>query len=330
MLNENTQIKDLKIDRKIADGGMGEIFLGKCDFLVNDEAHSRQVVFKRMKKRNNQAKYFQKNHLVQEAQKYMFLRHENFPKCYGIYSKFPYEYLILEHVNGYSLREILNYVWSKQDKLEETFIIYVWIEVIKSLIALNNISYKGLGIIHRDITPHNIMVSMDGKIKLIDFGISVFYEKKYVHENRFIAGKPLYMSPEQSSYSDIDLRSDIYSLSITMYEALSRIPLIKKYCDLSFQKDEIILGLKKDSDISLKCKRILKKGLSIEKNKRFSSPKEMHKRIIHDFGFVNRRAIFPYLNLLLKEMESKNGILKELDDEKTTLNFYFTEGQEKR
>ncbi len=142
-----------------------------------------------------------------EAEIMKKLSHKNIPKVYDFGGKKDLQYIILEYIDGYNLRELIK----DQSNLLKNYISII----LKVCDILGYIHKKG--VIHQDIKSRNIILTKDGDVKIIDFGLA--YEKdKYSIKVRERAGTPHYMSPEQVKGYRGDERSDIYSLGVVMYE----------------------------------------------------------------------------------------------------------------
>ena len=151
-----------------------------------------------------------------EARVIAEINHPNIAQIYKIGKIENVPYYVMEYIRGKSLADIL----SEKGRLCGSKCIDYMIQTAKGLRAAANHN-----IIHRDIKPANIMVTEDGTVKIVDFGIA-----KVVRDNTFktttgtIMGTPRYMSPEQGKGENVDLRSDIYSLGATFYHLISGIP----------------------------------------------------------------------------------------------------------
>lgn len=125
-------------------------------------------------------------------------------------------YIVMEHVNGQLLSDIM-----RRGSLEERHVLKVADGVLTAL----EVSHKA-GIVHRDIKPANIMITEDGSVKVMDFGIAraVSDATGSVEQTTSILGTALYISPEQARGDEPDTRTDLYSLGVVMYELLTGTP----------------------------------------------------------------------------------------------------------
>jgi serine/threonine-protein kinase len=147
----------------------------------------------------------------QEANHYIYLDHPNIVKLKDFIQKDNTCFLVMEYLEGQTLENYINHVTGP---IPETQAIHIILHV------LAGVQYAHENhVLHLDLKPSNIMITKEGNIKLIDFGISV----KFLEANKgHIMGSPLYMSPEQTEGgAQIDTRSDIYSLGITFFQMLT-------------------------------------------------------------------------------------------------------------
>ncbi|HLD29060.1 MAG TPA: response regulator, partial [bacterium] len=164
----------------------------------------------------------------QEARLTAKLDHENIVRVINFF-KDPAGnyYMVMEFVEGVSLTKLLNEVISKRVKLPLDVSIFVMTEVLKALGYAHNFKdiYKGeeLKLVHRDISPANVMVYFDGRVKLTDFGIADAASKSQTKSrNRTLSGKISYMSPEQAlGMENVDQQSDLFSCGIVLWELVT-------------------------------------------------------------------------------------------------------------
>jgi len=193
------------------------------------------------------------------------------------FQQFEDEYLLfLEYVNGPDIRKVLTTCCRRNIKFPIEFSLYIISEVLNGLYHAHNqvdSAGKGLNIIHRDISPQNILVSYGGDVKIIDWGIAAAEVKTTETVVGVIKGKYGYMSPEQANGEKLDPKTDEYSAAIVLWEMLTAKRLFIHENDIKvlkkIQKSEIDDPVKYNSDISSKLSAIVLKALSRKKEKRF-------------------------------------------------------------
>jgi len=128
----------------------------------------------------------------------------------------------MEYVEGRDLRRLQNAIAG--GRLSEYVVLYIFHSILNALDYAHNKSGQGgipLNIVHRDVSPQNIIVTVDGMVKLTDFGIAVARERSQTTRSGILKGKLRYMSPEQVQGKEITPKSDIFSLGILIFELLS-------------------------------------------------------------------------------------------------------------
>ncbi|MFC1610674.1 serine/threonine protein kinase [Myxococcota bacterium] len=206
--------------KKIASGGMGEIYLAKLKGPVGFE---KLLVIKRILQHHLENQEFV-DMFFAEARVAAQLTHSNVVQIYEMGEIEDCYYIGMEYVHGKSLRDLLDRARNQGEYLHPAHAI----EIIGKLSAgvsyahnATNMSGEAIGVIHRDINPHNILVSYSGEVKMIDFGIAKSQMQQHKTETGTIKGKFVYMSPEQSAAEPLDKRSDIFSVGICLYETLT-------------------------------------------------------------------------------------------------------------
>jgi serine/threonine-protein kinase len=203
------------ISRKIADGGMAEIFLGSQRGV---EGFERPVVLKRILASLLADPQF-RNQMIDEAHVAMSLNHSNIVQVLDLGHAQGRYFLVLELVEGWDLNQILSRARAASFPLLPELALYVAGEVCRALGYAHAKTRDGqpLGIVHRDVSPHNVLVSEQGEVKLTDFGIAKAMGRREHTGHGVIKGKLAFMSPEQASGSAVDARSDLFSLGTVLY-----------------------------------------------------------------------------------------------------------------
>lgn len=203
------------IARKIADGGMAEIFLGTQHGM---EGFERPVVLKRILAPLVADPQF-RNMLIDEAHIAMGLGHSNIVQVLDLGHARGRYFLVLELVDGWDLSQILARATAASFPIPPELLLYIAAEVCRALAYAHGRTRDGqpLAIVHRDVSPQNILLSEQGEVKLTDFGIAKAMGRREKTNQGIIKGKLAFMSPEQASGSVLDSRSDLFSLGTILY-----------------------------------------------------------------------------------------------------------------
>lgn len=190
---------------KIGDGGMAVVYKAK-DKLLN-----RFVAVKILRPEFTKDATFVEN-FKRESQAAAGLSHPNIVSVFDVGREGNINYIVMELIEGRTLNEII----AEEAPMDYRKVI----EITKQVAAALRVAHKNK-IIHRDVKPHNIMVTNDGVIKLADFGIAKAVNDATLSTGSKIIGSVHYFSPEQARGNYVDERSDLYSLGIVMYEMLT-------------------------------------------------------------------------------------------------------------
>jgi tetratricopeptide (TPR) repeat protein len=201
---------------EIARGGMGVVFRARDTVL--DRIVAYKILSANLKTNKVAVKYF-----LREAQAAAKMSHPNIVTVYDAGEQAGEYYMAMEYVEGQTLKALV----SRQGAFPEKLVRYILVHVCRGLAYAHE-----RGLVHRDVKPGNLMLTMEKTVKLMDFGLAKFVEEIQANHTRAI-GTPYYMSPEQILGKDLDGRSDLYSLGISMYEcATGKVPFSKG--DLSY------------------------------------------------------------------------------------------------
>jgi eukaryotic-like serine/threonine-protein kinase len=208
---------------RIAFGGMAEIYRAKT-FDANGTPHL--VAVKRVLAHLAEDDDFIQM-LVDEAKIASVLRHQSIARVYEFARAHGEYFIAMEHVDGKDMRTVLERCRAKKKPIPPEHASYICAEVGAALHAAHSaVDSRGrpLRIIHRDVSPSNIICSYAGEVKLCDFGIAKATLSRVTTKTGVIKGKVKYMSPEQALGRKLDHRSDVFSLGSCLYEMLTRIP----------------------------------------------------------------------------------------------------------
>lgn len=260
---KNTIISGYRIIEKIGEGGMAEIYTAQ------QAALRRMVVIKKLKDPNREiVARFKKEALLSAG-----FSQENVLSIYDfIYHGRSY-YLVMEYVDGEDLHTLLD----RHSPFPIDIAILIILEIARGLEYTHN-----QNIIHRDIKPGNILISKEGKVKLIDFGVAKDDNDSKLTMTGLIVGTPAYMSPEQAHGDPLTPQSDLYALGILLYEMLTG---LKPF--YGSNNTEILAKIIKgrytaapvlNPEIPRRIQRIIRKSLHRDRRRRYKTATAM----IHD------------------------------------------------
>jgi eukaryotic-like serine/threonine-protein kinase len=208
---------------RIAFGGMAEIYRAKT-FDANGHAHL--VAVKRVLAHLAEDDDFIQM-LVDEAKIAGLLKHGNIARVYEFARAHGEYFIAMEHVDGKDLRTILERCRQRKKPMPPQHAAYIAAEIATAAHAAHvaaDARGRPLRIVHRDVSPSNVICAYTGEVKLCDFGIAKATLSRVNTKTGVIKGKVKYMSPEQALGRKLDHRSDIFSLGSCLYEMLTRVP----------------------------------------------------------------------------------------------------------
>jgi serine/threonine protein kinase len=230
--SEGTTSNRYAILGRIATGGMAEIFLARAMSLAGVERH---VVLKRVLPERARDPVFVKMFL-DEARLAAQLQHPNIAQVHDIGRLGDSYFFTMEYVHGEDLRAVLQRLAAlrRLPPVQHALLI-----AAGAAAALHHAHERAgpdrrpLGIVHRDVSPSNVMVSFEGAVKLVDFGVAKASQRSTETRTGMVKGKIAYLSPEQCKGGAIDRRSDIFSLGVVLYELLTCTRLFKRETDFA-------------------------------------------------------------------------------------------------
>ena len=217
---ESKQFGKYQLLDKIAVGGMAELFRAK---LTGAQGFEKLIAIKKILP-NLSGEENLVTAFIDEAKLAALLHHENIIQIYDFGSMDDKYFIAMEYLFGKDLRTISRTARKKDQELGLENILYIISRICAGLDYSHNLKDlqgKALNIIHRDINPQNILITYEGQVKIIDFGIAKAASHNTKTRENLIKGKLAYMSPEQANGQTIDHRSDIFSTGIILYELLA-------------------------------------------------------------------------------------------------------------
>jgi serine/threonine-protein kinase len=241
---------------KIAEGGTAEVYKVK---------YKNKIYALKVLKNNFSKTKLYINLFRREAKILSILKHKNIVK----FKQFGNCFLLMEYIKGLPLNFLITN--ALQNKTEISFsVIYNIVFQILEALAYFHKARKNISIVHKDISPSNILFTQNNLIKICDFGISNIIKNGVYYKDKFVAGKISYMSPEQIRLDEVDTRSDIYQLGIVMYELL-KLKSIKNIVKEHPIGASIFYIVQQDNNLAAHLRTFLGKCLSPDKTKRFQT-----------------------------------------------------------
>jgi serine/threonine protein kinase len=300
------------IDR-LAVGGMAEIFLARQ---LGLEGFEKLVVLKRIRPELSEKKSFV-TMFLNEARLSAQLSHPNIAQIYDL-GKFNDSYFIaMEYVFGRDMRRVIPKAESKGIAFPTVYAAKIASQVCEGLYYAHqksDVYGNPLGIVHRDVTPENLVVSFDGTVKILDFGIAKAATTVEQAKAGEIKGKLSYMSPEQCMGKPLDHRSDIFSLGVVFYEWVTGFKLFTGESDVAVLKAITDGRVYSPSYFRPECpellEKILMKALEKDPDRRYQSAWEMQ----YDIDRFLSEAEFTPSNIHLANF-LKQVFADEMEDE---------------
>jgi serine/threonine-protein kinase len=253
------------LEQELGAGGMGRVYRAR---LVGEAGFERPVVMKKLLDANDLSLI---SLFVEEARRYAVLDHENIGRIFDFERIDDDLCIVLEYIDGWSLSEFIDRHILLDRLPPAEIVVFIVSRVCRALQYV----YERAGIVHRDVSPSNIMMTREGTVKLIDFGIAATSGTR--SEN--LVGKPSYMAPEVIASLSMDNRSDVFSLGAVFYEMLTLDRLFKG-STAEATLIEVVAGVMRspkdlNPDVPQPVVEILSKTLERRLERRYSSAAEL-------------------------------------------------------
>jgi len=302
-----TQFGKYQLLDKIAMGGMAELFRAK---LTGVQGFEKLIAIKKILP-NLSAEENLVTSFIDEAKLAALLHHENIVQIYDFGSMDNDYFIAMEYLFGKDLGIIRKIAKKRQMPLGMENILFIISQICAGLDYSHNLrdlQGRPLNIIHRDINPQNILVTYEGQVKIIDYGIAKAASQNTKTRENLIKGKLAYMSPEQATGRTIDHRSDIFSTGIIFYELLA---VRRMFTGETMQVLSLVREAQYDPpedvipDLPAKLNCILRRALAKDPDERYQSAGEMLADV-EEFTFElalrpNTRSFAQYMKDLFEE-----------------------------
>ncbi len=274
-----------RIVERLAAGGMAEVFKGVAESL---QGFRKNVAIKRVLPALTKNKKFVAMFL-DEARLSLNLQHANIVQVFDIGHVDDTFFIVMEYVDGVDLKQILEWRRRIGKRLTIGQTIYIIMEIGKGLAYAHDLVHpetgRALGIVHRDVSPPNVLLSRNGELKLADFGLAKAASQLETTDPGVVKGKMSYLSPEAARGEDVDRRADIFSAGILLYEMLTAKRLF--YGDTDYQTVELVRAAKvppiasQKPEVEAEFEEICRKALAKRVEDRFQSATDLQDALAH-------------------------------------------------
>ena len=218
--------------KRLGAGGMGEVYLAK------EEGREEALVVKRILPHLTSNPRFLRLFL-DETRIASRLTHPNIARIFELGEESETWFVSMEHVPGLDLRELLRRSRDRDEAVPLELAFSIALQIARALEYAHDArdaQERPLRIVHRDVSPHNVLVSRTGQVKLIDFGVAKAANKALHTATGILKGKFPYMAPEQANARRVDRRTDVFALGIVLWETLTGMHLFRGKTDAATLK----------------------------------------------------------------------------------------------
>jgi TonB family protein len=268
------------LEEHIATGGMAEVYKAR---MVGMEGFRKTVAIKRILPHLTDNEEFV-NMFIDEAKLAAQLNHNNIIHIYELGKVDRSHYIAMEYIEGRDLRSILQECRERQVMMPVPLTLYIGTLLASALDYAHrkqDFDDRDLGLVHRDVSPQNVLISDEGVIKLCDFGIAKAASKASHTRAGALKGKLQYMSPEQAWGKDIDHRSDIFSLGLVLFEMLTGEKLFAGDSEMSIleqvRNPKVEGPSRYNPDVTSEIEKIVLKALESDCENRYQFAQELQR-----------------------------------------------------
>jgi eukaryotic-like serine/threonine-protein kinase len=264
---------------------MAEVFKGVAESL---QGFRKNVAIKRVLPALTKNQKFI-TMFLDEARLSLFLQHANIVQVFDIGHADDTYFIVMEFVDGVDLKAIMEWRRRIGRRLTIGQTIYMIMEVCKGLAYAHDLVHpetgERLGIVHRDVSPANVLISKNGEIKLADFGLAKAASQVESTDPGVVKGKMSYLSPEAARGENVDQRADIFSVGILLYEMLTGKRLF--YGDTDYQTVELVRNAKippiatQNPEVEPEFEEICRKALARRMEDRFQTATDLQDALAH-------------------------------------------------
>ena len=303
-----------RVIERIAAGGMAEVYRAESAGL---EGFKKTVAIKRVLPHLAEKKQFI-GMFLDEARLSAHLSHSNCVQVFDIGVGDKTYFIVMEFVDGSDLKALLEYMQQHNRKLPLTLALYIACRICDGLSYAHEARDNRdrlLGIVHRDISPPNVLITRYGEVKVVDFGLAKANSQLERSEPGIIKGKFSYLSPEAALGESVDLRTDLFAVGVILWEMLAGRRLFMGETDLQtvrqVQTAEVPDITRFNPEVTPAIAAVLNRALARDPRERYQSARELGSELNrHMFGLGVAVSPFDLANLVtevVKERQRKKA-----------------------
>jgi len=311
---------------KLDAGGMAEVYVAEAESMAG---FKKKVAIKRILPGLIKDQRFVRMFL-DEARLSLRLNHANVVSVFDIGESENTYFIVMDFVHGTNLKALLEYQAKKGGAMPVPLVVWILNEILKGLAYAHKLTDsetgRPIGIVHRDISPPNILVSWNGEVKLTDFGLAKATTQLESTDPGVVKGKYSYLSPEAARGEEIDHRADVFSAGILAFEMLTGRRLFRGKND--YQTIALVRACDVPSvrsynpAVPTELETVILRSLSKDINDRYADADDFSDALLH-FLFSNRlkvgaRDLIDYCKPIREEMEAdKRAAEKKTQEERS-------------
>jgi eukaryotic-like serine/threonine-protein kinase len=264
-----------RITERVAAGGMAEVFRGVAESM---RGFKKNIAIKRILPSLTKNKKFVAMFL-DEARLSLALQHANIVQVFDIGHTEDTYFIVMEYVDGVDLKALLEWRRRISRRVPIAHGLYLILEICKGLAYAHEVHNPEtgalMGIVHRDISPPNVLISKQGEVKVVDFGLAKATSQVEITDPGVVKGKMSYLSPEAARGEEVDHRADIFAVGILLYELLTGKRLF--YGETDYQTVELVRNAKippikpQNPQVEPELEDIVRKALAKRKEDRYQN-----------------------------------------------------------
>jgi serine/threonine-protein kinase len=262
------------LKRRIAVGGMAEIFVAEAPGIAGfTKTVALKLILPELAAEGDFLRMF-----FDEAKLTSAMSHPNIAQVYELGEVSGRYFIAMEYVPGIDLARLTRLLAKENDSLPEPIALSILLEVLTGLHFAHDATNEAgqpLHLVHRDVSPHNMLLSRDGAVKITDFGIAKVATQSARTRTGLVKGKFSYMSPEQAWGRAVDRRADVFSAALVLYEILWGTRVYGREDEISIMQQARRAAIQplivRKPTVSPDLSRILERALAFDRDARFST-----------------------------------------------------------